>query len=189
MKSSKLLKTTALAFASIVMSTALIDNAEARDRQRSGSYTTAKGHSGTYNKSVSGNRQDGLTRNRSVTTENGKTYNRNSTGTYDRETGEFNKTTTGANGNTRTVTGTAQDGERSGSYTTNTGKSGTFKGAVERNDGVVTRNGSWTNQDGQTYNRSATNSYNKETHTITHSVTGPGGNTRDNTVTIIPTNP
>jgi hypothetical protein len=188
MQSAKLLKISTVVFTGILLSTAITENAQARDRQHSGSYTTSRGHSGTYNNSVSGNHKDGLTRNQSITTENGKTYKRSATGTYDAQTHEFNKTVTGTNGNTRTYTGTAQDGKVSGNYTTSTGNSGTFNSTIQNNDGTVTRNGSWTNQNGEAYSRSVSSSYDKDTHTLNRSVTGPDGNTRDGSVTLTPVN-
>jgi hypothetical protein len=184
----QVLKISAVVLTGALLSVAIIENAQARDRQHSGSYTTSRDHSGTYNNTVSGNRKDGLTRNQSITTENGKTYNRSATGTYDAQTHEFNKTVTGTNGNTRTYTGTAQDGKVSGNYTTSSGNSGTFNSTIQNNDGTVTRNGNWTSQNGQTYNRSVNSSYDKDTHTFNRSITGPNGNTRDGSVTLTPVN-
>ncbi len=189
MKTSLPCKTMVIALAALFATAVIAESADARERNRSGggSYVTGKGKTGTYQRSVTGNRKDGLTRSQSITTESGKTYNRSTTGTYDKETGAFNKTVTGPKGNTRTYTGTAKDGQRSGSYTTSTGKSGTFNGSVQRNeDGTVMRSGSWTNQDGETKSRNATYGYDRETNTINRSVTGPDGNTRDGSVTYTP---
>lgn len=164
--------------------------AVARDVTRSGSYMTGKGRTGNYSSQVRGNRRDGLTRSQSITTQGGRTFNRSATTTYDRQSGAFDRSVTGANGNTRTLKGTADRGRRSGTYTTADGRSGTFSGDVLRNeDGTRTRNLSITNQDGETYNRSATNAYDRETKTLERSVTGPGGKTRTGSVTFIPDQP
>lgn len=187
MQLSRPLKILAGIIAVIAVFAMLTVPAEARNRSRSGSYTTGGGRSGTFSGAVSGNLRDGLTRSQSVTTGNGRVFNRSSTNAYDRSTGQFNRDVTGVNGNTRSFTGTAQDGQRSGTYSTGTGQSGSFNGSTQRNgDGSVTNSSSWTNQNGRTYNRSATTGYDKETNTVDRSVTGPGGNTRSGEITFTP---
>ena len=179
-------KTMAFSLIALIATAAIAESADAREINRSGegSYVTGKGKTGTFNRSATGNRKDGLTRNQSVTTNNGNTYNRSATGSYDKDTGQYNKTVTAPNGNTRTYTGTAQDGQRSGTYTTSTGKSGTYDANIQRNeDGTVTRTNNWTNQDGESKSRSVNHSYDQENKTSTRSVTGPGGNTHGATVT------
>jgi hypothetical protein len=172
---------------SMLLVPALSGTADARGRDRSGAYTTGRGHTGTYSSNSTGHLRDGKTRDQSITTQNGKTYNRTVTGTYDKETGAFNKQAVGPHGNTRTYTGTANDGQFSGNYETSTGKSGTFDMKRSRNDdGSVTRDGTWTNKNDVTRNRSVTTDYDPETRTITRSVTGPQGNTRDGSATIAP---
>ena len=162
----------------------------ARDVTRSGSYVTGKGRTGSYSSQVSGHRRDGLIRSQTITTNSGRTLNQAATTTYDRQTGTFDRSVTGVNGRTRTLTGTARDGQRRGTYTTATGKSGTFASDVKRGtDGILKRNLSVTNQDGKTYNRSATYAYDRPTKTIVRSVTGPGENTRTGSVTFIPDQP
>ncbi len=164
--------------------------AVARDVTRSGSYVTGKGRTGSYSSEVRGNRRDGLTRSQSITTRSGRTVNRSATTTYDRGSGTFNRSVTGANGTTRSVTGSASDGVRSGTYTTSGGRTGSFSGDLRRNDdGSLTRNLSVTNQDGETFDRSATYSYDRDTKTLQRSVTRPGGDTRSGSVTFIPEQP
>lgn len=178
----------AVALALTALSAAIPDNAEARTRQRSGTYTTGAGRTGAYSGSASGNLRSGLTRNQSVTAQNGNTYNRSATETYNAQSGAFNKTVTAPNGTTRTYTGTAADGQRSGTYTTSSGQSGSFSGSTTGNgNGSVTNSGTVTTSGGNTYNRSATTGYDPSTHTVTRSVTGPAGNTRDGSVTYTPT--
>lgn len=186
----KTLKTAALALViGLMASTAYIDTADAREKSRAGSFVTGKGKSGSYAGNRSGSFKDGGTVNRSqsVTGPNGNTKTRNTSGTYDKETGAFNKTVTGANGETRTYSGTAQDGQRTGTYTTQDGKTGTFDATVQKNeDGTYTRQGSWTNQDGATKNRSATYGYDPETGTASKTTINNQGNTRSGSVTVTP---
>jgi len=179
MRTSKLYKASIFVMAGLLFSVTVVDSADARERKRSGSFVTGKGKSGTFNFTTSGNRKDGITRTKSVTTGNGKTHTRSSTKKYNKETGEFSKTVTGRKGNTRTYTGTAQDGQRSGTYTTSNGKSGTFNNSVQRDgNGTVSRSKSWTNQDGVTKTKSASRTYDKETGEFNKTVTGVKGNTR-----------
>lgn len=169
----------ALILSLVITSVCSMDPVFAKDRQRSGTYTTDTGKSGALSGTRSGNRKEGLTRTQSITTDSGKTYDRTATGTYDKETGAFNKTVTGANGETRTYTGTAQDGRRSGTYTTSGGKSGTFESTGQKNeDGSWTRDRSWTNQDGETKERSVTGKYDKETKSGTRTFTNNRGQIR-----------
>lgn len=78
----------------------------------------------------------------------------------------------------------AEERQRSGTYTTGSGKSGTFEGSVQKNeDGSRTRNQSWTNQDGEAKQRSVNRQYDKETSTGTRTVTNPQGKTRKATRT------
>ncbi len=73
----------------------------AAERQRAGSFSTSRGHSGTYQTQVSGERGAGLNRQQSVTAANGKTYSRSSTSTYDQDSNTLNRSVTGSQGNTR----------------------------------------------------------------------------------------
>jgi hypothetical protein len=173
----------------LMSSTAFVSTADAKDRNRSGSVTTGSGKTGIYSGQKTGNLKDGVNRTQTVTGPNGQTKTRNATTTYDQETGAFNKTVTGANGQTRAYTGTAGDGQRSGTYTTGNGQSGTFEGTAQKNeDGTYTRQGSWTNQDGETKTRSVTGGYDKETDTATRTITNNQGKTRTGSVTVTPYN-
>jgi len=83
--------------------------ADAGERTRSGSYKTDKGHTGTYQGRVE--RAPGsVKREGSITTEQGRTYSRSSSSTYDKDTGAVNRSITSPGGNTRTVTGTYDQG-------------------------------------------------------------------------------
>ncbi len=85
------------------------------------------------------------------------------------------------------MTGTTSEGRRSGTYTTSDGRTGNFSGEVLRNaDGTRTRNLSITNREGETYDRSATYDYDRETGTLERTVTGPGASSRTGYVTFIP---
>ncbi|MFA5985512.1 MAG: hypothetical protein WC782_15955 [Methylococcaceae bacterium] len=184
MRSTKFLKLSALSFTGVMLYSAILVPTEARERNHSGSFATGNGRSGAFSGSVSGDLKNGLTRSQSVTTGSGRVFNRSSTNSYDSSTGAFNRDVNGVNGNTRNISGTAQAGQRSGSYSSSTGKSGTFNGSVQNNgDGSITNSSSLTNQNGQTYNRSATTGYDPDTNTINRSVTSPTGNTREGEVT------
>lgn len=163
----------------LLLAVALPSSAEARDRSRSGGFTTDRGNSGTFSKSRSGNRGEGLHKERSITGENGRTFNRSSDSSFDRETKSFSKTVTGAKGNTRTYEGSVNDGGYQGTYETSRGKSGTFDGTVTKSeDGGWTRQGSVVNQDGKTFDRTIEGDYDRETHTLSKEITGANGKTR-----------
>ena len=175
--------------------------ADAGEHNRSGTYKTGKGHTGTYQSHVE--RAPGsVKREGSITTENGRTYNRSSTSTYDKNTGAVNRSVTGVDGKTRTATGTydkatntydrtitgpkgsaqattTYDKANKSASTTYTGKDGkqatstsTYNPETKGLDTTIT------GADGRTYTRSTANAYNPEAGTLTHSVTGPKGNTR-----------
>ena len=123
-----------------------VTDADARERSRSGSYSTSGGRSGTIDTSASKVRGEGLKRQKNVTTSSGKGatvdtarsytkgegvstnkdvttlggktggYDKNTT--YDKESGTYESTVAGHNGKSVTYTGTASDGQRSGTYTT-----------------------------------------------------------------------
>jgi hypothetical protein len=179
------LKTLGVFFAAFLFASASISDAFAREYKRSGSYKTGKGKTGTIQSE--GSRGGGkVTRNQSVTTEDGKTLTREVNRTYDKETGSFERSVTNPKGETRTATGTVgADGTRTGTLTTGKGKTGNFSGNTVRNeDGSVTRTGSVTMDSGKTLNRTATAKYDKETGTANRTVTDPDGSTRENSATI-----
>jgi hypothetical protein len=183
-------------------------SADARERSGSGSYKTGAGKTGTYTRSVE--RTPGEAhRQGSITTQDGRTYSGSSHTTYDKNTGAVNREVTGPRGNTttstgrydkatgtydRTITGpggaqthalTKYDKANKSATTTYTGPGGktttttsTYNAANKGIDTTVTGPG------GNTATRSGTNSYNPETGTITHGVTGLDGKTR--TVDITP---
>lgn len=73
----------------------------AAERQRSGGFSTSRGHSGTYQTQVSGERGAGLNRQTQVTTDAGKTLNRAASYSYDKDSSTLNRSVTGSQGNTR----------------------------------------------------------------------------------------
>ncbi len=175
--------------------------ADAGERVRSGSYKTGKGHTGTYQSRVE--RAPGtVKREGSITTQQGRTYTRSSSSTYDRDTGAVNRTVIGADGKTRTATGTynketstydrtiagpkgsvqattTYDKANKSATTTYTGPDGkTATSTSTYNPETRGRDTTVTGADGRTYTRSTSNAYNPETGTLTHGVTGPRGNTR-----------
>ena len=73
----------------------------AAERQRSGGFSTSRGHSGTYQTQVNGERGAGLNRQTQITTSNGKTLDRSSSYSYDQASQTLNRSVTGSQGNTR----------------------------------------------------------------------------------------
>lgn len=156
-------------------------------RERSGAYATGKGKTGTYATTTTGNLKTGLTKQRSYTTQDGKTRSSTVTQQYDKKTGAFTKTVTGENGKSVTYTGTGKNGVRTGTYTTSDGKTGTFDQTVTKNEnGGITKNTTATNAAGKSITTSTDAQYNKDTGTLTTSTTGPKGNVHDGSVTFTP---
>lgn len=176
--------------------------ADAGERTHSGSYKTDKGRTGTYQSQVE--RAPGsVKREGSITTENGRTYGRSSSSTYDKDTGAVKREITGPGGNTRTVTGTYNKdtnvydrtitGPKGNSVQATTTYDKAGKSATTTYVGPDGRTATSTSKynpetrgfdttvtgpGGNTATRSTSNSYNPETGTLTHGVTGPKGNTR-----------
>ncbi len=94
-------RTTGILLLAFTLALVGADSALAREKQRSGSYVTSKGRTGTFSNSVSGNYQDGVNRRQSVTTDTGQTYERTTTTQYNRDTSTVNRSVTSPNGNTR----------------------------------------------------------------------------------------
>ena len=183
---TNLLHTTALLLTGVLL-VAVAGTADAGERQRSGSYVTGKGRTGTYSSVVSGNRRTGVTNSQSIVTQSGNTYHRSANTNYNRQDGTFNKTVTGANGKTRVYNGTASNGQRSGTYTTGDGNSGSFSSYSGRNpDGSYIRERTLTDQGGNSYHGTVTSRYDSQTGTFVRSVTGPRGNTHEGSVTLTP---
>jgi hypothetical protein len=185
--------------------------ARAGEQTRSGSYKTGKGHTGTYQGRVE--RAPGsVKREGSITTENGRTYSRSSSSTYDKDTGAVKREITGPGGNTRNVTGTynkdtnvydrtitgakgnsvqattTYDKAGKSATTTYTGRDGkTATSTSTYNPGTRGFDTTVTGPGGNSATRSTSNTYNPETGTLTHGVTGPKGNTR--TVELTPDKP
>jgi hypothetical protein len=169
----------------LLVGSAYMSDAFGRDFKRSGSYKTGKGKTGTYQSE--GSRGGGqATRNQSITTQDGKTYNRSVNRSYDKATGTYSRSVTSPKGNTRSATGTVgADGARTGTVTSSSGKTATTSGSTVRNeDGSVTRSGSITTESGQSFSRSATTSYDKATGTVSRTVTSPDGSTRSGSVNV-----
>jgi hypothetical protein len=204
-------KTSCIALAVAMLGAVTISSAtdaEARERSRSGSYTTAKGSMGTFSKKSSHKKGEGYSNDKNVTTSKGKTYGRTTTGKYDKDTKTMNKNTTGyggksyetatsydkdakaytktatgGNGKTVTSTGTASNGQRSGTWETGDGKTGSYDSQVSRSAGSVNKSHSVTTAGGKTYNSESSYQHDKDTNTITGSHTNYKGKTRDGSVT------
>ncbi len=165
----------------------LATTANAGERTRSGTVSGQNGRGGAYNNTISRDGQGNVTRNQSVTTNNGKTLNRNVARDYDKETGTATRTITGNNGQTRTTTGSVENGVASGTYTTGNGKTGTFEATGTRNeDGTTTRSSTVTTQEGKVVNRSTTTGYDRETGTLNRTITNNKGKTRTGTLLLQP---
>ena len=72
--------------------------AEARERQHAGGFVTGRGQAGSWQTQRSGNLADGLTRQRSVTGNDGRSASTSSTTRYDRDSGQFSRNSTTADG-------------------------------------------------------------------------------------------
>lgn len=76
--------------------------------------------------------------------------------------------------------------ERSGTYESTTGKTGTVTGNSARGGGQIHRDSTWTNQDGQSGSHTFDRTMNRSsgTGTVSASTTGPNGNTRSRAGTL-----
>lgn len=157
----------------------------AEARERNGTYTTGKGRTGVYSSKTEGTVREGMKRTTGITTENGKSYYRAAEGQYDPNTGQFTKSVTNAKGKTRTTTGTYENGQATGTYTTGSGKTGTFTQDRSREDGTLTRSTTVT-PDGSDKSYTRSSSYTRDGNTVTRQVTQPDGDVRTNSVTINP---
>ncbi len=186
MQTKNILKTTAFALViGLMAQTSLATNVSAAER--SAEFVTGKGKTGAIARTRDGNLRDGLNRSKTVTGPNGESYEVQSTVTYDKETGTYNKTVTGADGKAITYNGTIEDGQKTGTYTTADGKTGTYETGVTKNDdGEVTRSNTWTNEAGETKNRSATYEYEAETGEATRVITNNRGKIRAGSVSKVP---
>jgi len=177
-------------------------DAEARERTGSGSYATGGGKTGTYQRSL--NRSPGaVSRQGSITTQDGRTYSRSSSGAYDQATGAVNRSVTRADGRTRTASGTYDRDTHTYDRTVNGANGRQAHGTTVYDRDAKSASSTWvgpngktstgtttynaankgfdttvTAPDGSTHTRSSSNAWNAETGTLTKSVTGSGGNTR-----------
>jgi hypothetical protein len=89
-----------------------------------------------------------------------------------------------------TATAHAAERQRSGTYQTSRGRSGTWQQNVERNYGYLKRDTQWTNQDGGTGTRTVEKHWDRETRTgdRTATTTLPNGKTFTTSGTITVTN-
>jgi hypothetical protein len=182
-------------------------DAQARERARSGSYATGAGKTGTYQRSV--DRSPGaISRQGAITTQDGRTFTRSSTGTYDRATGAVNRSATGADGRTRTASGTYDRDTRTYDRTVTGANGRQAQGTTVYDRDARSASSTWVGPDGKTatgtsaynaankgfdstvtapdgkaYTRSSGHAWNAETGTLTKSVTGYGGNMRTVDVT------
>jgi hypothetical protein len=185
-----------------------VGHADAAQYTRSGSYITGSGKTSTYQRSIE--RSPGaVSRQGSISTQEGRTYSRSMFGTYDRGTGAVNRSVTGPDGRTRTATGTYDQGTHTyartivgpnGRQTQATtvydrdsrSASSTYVGPHGKTSTGTTKydaadrgfDTTVTGPDGRTYTRSSSNSYDRGTGTLTKSMTGLDGEVR--TVDITP---
>lgn len=161
--------------------------ADARERNRSGSYENSAGQSGTFQSSRETDRAAGThTINRSATREDGVTASSARTVTRTGEgVGTFNGNHQGFNGRSietqGTVTRTESGSTTTGIYSTSDGRSGSFDSATSRSDGQRTTTTNWTGANGQTTARESVDMRTDDGFTRTTTVTGPNGQSRENT--------
>lgn len=171
----------------LCLAVVLAGGVDAGERQRAGGFSTGRGHSGTWQTQRSGTLADGLTRQRSVTGENGRTASTSSSTRYDATSGQLSRTTTGADGRSRSIEATRQNGQTSGTWSNAAGNSGTFTQQTSRaDDGSISHQMQVTGANGETAERSTRYSLDRDSGTLSRSVTGPQGNTRTGSVTLTP---
>lgn len=83
--------------------------------------------------------------------------------------------------------GVADAGQRSGTYTTANGRSGSYNQTFTRGNGAWQRQTQIDAANGKTYDRSVSGSLDRTDHTLTRSVTGNNGRTHGGTFTYTPT--
>lgn len=153
-----------------------------RDRQTQ--WTNQNGGSGSQGATSTWNRPAGTaSRNSHTTLANGKSAGSSTTasrigpGQWQGDTSR-----TGFNGKTATAhdvfTKTADGHTTSGSWSTGTGKSGTYDASVTHDGGSTTRDQTWTNGNGQSVDRDSTLTRTADGYDQHVSFTGPGGNSR-----------
>lgn len=82
--------------------------------------------------------------------------------------------------------GAVDAGQRSGTYTTANGRSGSYNQTFQRGGGAWQRQTQIDAANGKTYERSVSGSLDRTDHTLTRSVTGTHGRTHGGTVTYTP---
>ncbi|MEZ0262804.1 MAG: hypothetical protein ACAH80_17495 [Alphaproteobacteria bacterium] len=201
------LKYSVLTLGIVAALTVFSADAEARQRSHSGTYSAGK-YSGNWTSNYSHKKGEGFTRNQTATGQGGKTWNRSVAGSYDRDTKTYNQSTTGWGGKTYTsasqydyktkafnstvtneqgkaltLNGTAQQGQRAGTWTGSNGKTGTYNQNLSYGQGVFSKDSTVTGANGKSYSWDTDYSYNKETRTLTGTSTGPAGKTHTGSLT------
>lgn len=207
MKTKSFLKYSVLTLGIVAALTAFSGDAEARQRSHSGTYTAGK-HAGSWTGNYSHQKGEGFTRSQTATGQNGKTWNRSASGEYDRDSKTYNHSTTGWGGNTRTsasqydrqtnafnstvtgqqgksltLNGTAENGQRNGTWTGSNGKTGTYDQTLSHGEGTFSKDTTVTGANGKSYSWDTDYSYSKETKTLTGTSTGPSGKTHTGSLT------
>lgn len=207
MKTKNFLKYSVLTLGIVAVLGFTTGEAEARQRSHSGTYSAGK-HAGSWTSNYSRKKGEGFTRSQTATGQNGKTWNRSAAGNYDRDsktynkqvtgwggkthssasqydykTKAFNSTVTGQQGKSLTLNGTAQNGQRAGSWTGSDGKAGTYNQTVSHGAGTFSKDTTVTGSNGKSYSWDTDYSYNKEAKTLTGTSTGPVGKTHTGSLT------
>lgn len=172
-----------------------------RFADREGGFAGSGGRTGSWSQHVERERGS-LSRQGSITTDQGRTFTRSKERLYDRETGSVSGSTTGFRGNTRTYEGDydRETGVYERDITGSRGRTLTATSTYDRE--TKTRESTYTGEQGRTATstsarndeggrtttlvgpreneatRETSNSWDEETGTLTHSVTGPKGETR-----------
>lgn len=164
-----------------------IDRKE-RTKERSGTYSTSDGKSGTIETSVTKD-DDQVDREQKVTNQNGKTVTRDANRARDKANKSVTgtSTTTGPNGKTATTTSTSklQDDGTVGTTGTRTGfngKTSTFDATTAKTENGRTTTGTVTNAQGKTSTYGATATHGNGEAVKTQTVTGPNGKTTERVI-------
>lgn len=192
---------TLIAGAVLIATASMSVSAGPFNRSGSGSYTTSGGHSGRYDREIR-RTDNGIHQEQSITTDSGRTFSRSADTSYDRESGQINRSTTGIRGQTRTSTGSIDRENRSYDRTITTSRGRTIEGSTQLDRENRSLHSTYTTEGGRSVNVdraandshgtdttvtgsggrstgwSTSNSRDPESGVVRHSVTGNRGNTR-----------
>ena len=157
--------------------------AEAKGRQKSGSYSTSGGKSGTFQRSVNRESRGNVSKNTSWTNQDGQSGSKTRSRTWDKDsgTGTYERSFSGADGKERYASGTIAKTDTgftsTGTRTNASGETLDVNRTVTRNeDGTVSVNKVVTNDEGENRTVNKTVTKTEDGRTVTGDYTGFSGN-------------